>query len=423
MEQVLFRHNRPGRCVTFAEYRAEGGFAALEKALSGMSPNDVQQVVIDANLRGRGGAGFPTGKKWSFVPRDIPGPRYLICNCDEMEPGTYKDRILLEANPYSLVEGMTLAAYAIGVAHAFIFIRRGYEEAAENCRRAIAEAKDAGLLGKNILGSGFSLELDVHQSAGRYICGEETALMNALEGRRANPRSKPPFPAVKGLWGRPTVVNNVETLANIPAIVAGGAAWFKGLATIPEAAGTKLFCVSGHVNNAACFELPLGMSLGEIIDGPCGGMLPGREFKACIPGGASTPFFTREHWNVPMDFDAVARAGSRLGTGGIVVFDRNTCMVAATLNLVSFYARESCGWCTPCREGLPFVKDVLARIEAGAGREEHIAILREHVQYLNYAFCPLAPGAMGPVEGLLRLFEDEIREHIVLGRCPFGGKV
>lgn len=409
--------------MTFAEYRAEGGFAALEKALSGMSPNDVQQVVIDANLRGRGGAGFPTGKKWSFVPRDIPGPRYLICNCDEMEPGTYKDRILLEANPYSLVEGMTLAAYAIGVAHAFIFIRRGYEEAAENCRRAIAEAKDAGLLGKNILGSGFSLELDVHQSAGRYICGEETALMNALEGRRANPRSKPPFPAVKGLWGRPTVVNNVETLANIPTIVAGGAAWFKGLATIPEAAGTKLFCVSGHVNNAACFELPLGMSLGEIIDGPCGGMLPGREFKACIPGGASTPFFTREHWNVPMDFDAVARAGSRLGTGGIVVFDRNTCMVAATLNLVSFYARESCGWCTPCREGLPFVKDVLARIEAGAGREEHIAILREHVQYLNYAFCPLAPGAMGPVEGLLRLFEDEIREHIVLGRCPFGGKV
>ncbi|BBA71861.1 NADH-quinone oxidoreductase subunit NuoF [Geobacter sulfurreducens] len=422
MEQVLFRHNRPGRCVTFAEYRAEGGFAALEKALSGMSPNDVQQAVIDANLRGRGGAGFPTGKKWSFVPRDIPGPRYLICNCDEMEPGTYKDRILLEANPYSLVEGMTLAAYAIGVAHAFIFIRRGYEEAAENCRRAIAEAKEAGLLGKNILGSGFSLELDVHQSAGRYICGEETALMNALEGKRANPRSKPPFPAVKGLWGRPTVVNNVETLANIPAIVANGAAWFKGLARISEASGTKLFCVSGHVNNAACFELPLGMSLGEIIDGPCGGMLPGREFKACIPGGASTPFFTREHWNVPMDFDAVARAGSRLGTGGIVVFDRSTCMVAATLNLVSFYARESCGWCTPCREGLPFVKDVLARIEAGAGREEHIAILREHVQYLNYAFCPLAPGAMGPVEGLLRLFEDEIREHIVMGRCPLGGK-
>ncbi|WP_298272974.1 NADH-quinone oxidoreductase subunit NuoF [Geobacter sp.] len=422
MEQLLFRHNRPGRCVTFAEYRAEGGFAALEKTLSGMSPAEVQQVVIDSGLRGRGGAGFPTGKKWSFVPRDIPGPRYLICNCDEMEPGTYKDRVLLEANPYSLVEGITLAAYAIGVAHAFIFIRRGYEEGAENCRRAIAEAKAAGLLGENILGSGFSLEIDVHQSAGRYICGEETALMNALEGRRANPRSKPPFPAVKGLWGRPTVVNNVETLANIPSIVANGAAWFKGLARIPEAAGTKLFCVSGHVRHTACFELPLGMTLGEIIDGPCGGMLPGREFKSCIPGGASTPFFTKEHWHVPMDFDTVARAGSRLGTGGIIVFDQGTCMVAATLNLIAFYARESCGWCTPCREGLPFVQDILARIEAGAGREEHIGVLREHVQYLSYAFCPLAPGAMGPVEGLLRLFEDEIREHISLGRCPFGGR-
>ncbi len=422
MEQVLFRHNRPGRCVTFTEYRAEGGFGALEKALTGMSPNDVQQVVMDSNLRGRGGAGFPTGKKWSFVPRDIPGPRYLICNCDEMEPGTYKDRVLLEGNPYSLVEGMTLAAYAIGVAHAFIFIRRGYEEGAENCRRAIAEAKAAGFLGENILGSGFSLELDVHQSAGRYICGEETALMNALEGKRANPRSKPPFPAVKGLWGRPTVVNNVETLANIPASWQTARPGSMGWHDYPEA-GTKLFCVSGHVRNTACFELPLGMTLGEIIDGPCGGMLPAREFKACIPGGASTPFFTKAHWNVPMDFDTVAKAGSRLGTGGIVVFDQDTCMVAATLNLVSFYARESCGWCTPCREGLYYVQDVLARIEAGAGREEHIAILREHVQYLNFAFCPLAPGAMGPVEGLLRLFEDEIREHIVLGRCPFGGKL
>jgi NADH-quinone oxidoreductase subunit F len=335
-----------------------------------------------------------------------------------MEPGTYKDRVLLEKNPYSLVEGMTLAAYAIGVNHAFIFIRRGYEEAAENLRRAIAEAKGAGLLGENILGSGFSLELDVHQSAGRYICGEETALMNALEGRRANPRSKPPFPAVKGLWGRPTVVNNVETLANVPAIVANGPEWFKGLARIPEAAGMKLFCMSGHVRNRVCVELPLGMTLGEIIEGPCGGMLPGRTFKACIPGGASTPFFTKEHWDVPMDFDTVAKAGSRLGTGGVIVFDTDTCMVAATLNLTRFFARESCGWCTPCREGLPFVREILSRIEAGEGSEEHIAILREHVRYLNYAFCALAPGAMGPVEGLLRLFEDEIREHITLGRCP-----
>jgi len=419
MEQVLFRHNRPGRAATFTEYCGEGGFDALKKALKELSPNDVQQLVIDANLRGRGGAGFPTGKKWSFVPRDLPGPRWLICNCDEMEPGTFKDRVLLEANPWSLVEGIILACYAIGVSHAFIFIRRGYETAAGNVRRAIAEAKAAGLLGDNILGSGFSCDIDLHVSAGRYICGEETALMNALEGKRANPRSKPPFPAVKGLWGGPTVVNNVETLANIPYIIANGPAWFKGLAKIPEAAGTKLFCISGHVQNTVCMELPLGMPLGDIIDGPCGGMLPGKRFKACIPGGASTPFFTEEHRGVPMDFDTVAKAGSRLGTGGIIVFDEETCLVGATLNLVKFYARESCGWCTPCREGLPFVVDVLARLEAGKGETEDIDILREHVKYLNLAFCALAPGAMGPVEGLLRLFEDEIREHIIKKKCPF----
>lgn len=421
MEQVLFRHNHPDRMVSLEEYRLEGGFEAWAKAVRAMSPDEVQQAVIDSGLRGRGGAGFPTGKKWSFVPRDLPGPRYLICNCDEMEPGTYKDRVLLEKNPYLLVEGMALAAYALQVNHAFIFIRRGYEQAAHNLRQAIDEARRAGLLGSNILAGGFSLELDLHQSAGRYICGEETALMNALEGLRANPRAKPPFPAIKGLWGQPTVVNNVETLANIPAIIERGPAWWKGLAAIPEAAGTKLFCISGHVQKTECIELPLGITLGEIIDGPCGGMRPGSSFKACIPGGASTPYFTSDHWQVAMDFDAVAKAGSRLGTGGIVVFDQNTCMVGATLNLIRFFARESCGWCTPCREGLPFVQHILERIEDGQGRPEDIDILREHVQRLNYAFCALAPGAMGPVEGLLRLFGDELDEHIAKGKCPFKG--
>jgi NADH-quinone oxidoreductase subunit F len=243
--------------------------------------------------------------------------------------------------------------------------------------------------------------------------------MNALEGKRANPRSKPPFPAVKGLWGGPTVVNNAESLANVPGIIGNGPEWFKGLARTPEAAGMKLFCVSGNVARTGCFELPLGMPLGEIIDGPCGGMRPGSSFKACLPGGASTPYFTADHWQVPMDFDPVAKAGSRLGTGGIVVFDQTTCMVAATLNLTRFYARESCGWCTPCREGLPYVNQILSTIEAGNGSEEHIAILRDHVKLLNYAFCALAPGAMGPVDGLLRHFMDELQEHIVKRRCPF----
>jgi len=419
MKQILLRYEHDGHCLTFDEYRGEDGFKSLARALGEMSPNDVQQAVIDSGLRGRGGAGFPTGRKWSFVPRDLPGPRYLICNADEMEPGTYKDRVLLEQNPWLLIEGMALTCYALGVNHAFIFIRRGYEQAAANLRQGISEARRAGFLGKDILGSDFSLELDVHQSAGRYICGEETALINALEGIRANPRAKPPFPAVKGLWGQPTVVNNVETLANIPAIIAQGPAWWKGLAATPEAAGTKLFCISGHVRNTECFELPLGITLGEIIDGPCGGMRPGSSFKACIPGGASTPFLTHEHWGVAMDFDPVVKAGSRLGTGGIIVFDQNTCMVAATLNLIRFFARESCGWCTPCREGLPFVRHILERIENGQGAMDDMPILRDHVRQLNYAFCALAPGAMGPVEGLLRLFEDEVRDHIVKGKCPF----
>ncbi len=419
MEQILFKHNRHDHVTTFSEYYSEGGYDALRRALRDMSPDEVQQAVIDSGLRGRGGAGFPTGKKWSFVPRNLPGPRYLICNCDEMEPGTYKDRILLEKNPHLLIEGMALACYALGAEHAFVFIRRGYEQAAENLRQGIAKALRAGLLGDKILNSSFCLKLELHQSAGRYICGEETALMNALEGIRANPRAKPPFPAVKGLWGQPTVVNNVETLANIPAIISGGAAWWKGLAATPEAAGTKLFCISGHVNRTDCFELPLGTTLGAIIDGPCAGMRPGSTFKACIPGGASTPYFTGEHWDVAMDFDPVAKAGSRLGTGGIVVFDQTTCMVAVTLNLIRFFARESCGWCTPCREGLPFVQHILERIEDGLGHAGDIDILHEHVNLLNYAFCALAPGAMGPVDGLLRHFKDELKEHIIAKRCPF----
>jgi NADH-quinone oxidoreductase subunit F len=418
MEPLLFKHNRPDRVVTFSEYCDEGGFEGLKKALKGMSPDEVQQTVIDSGLRGRGGAGFPTGKKWSFVPRNLPGPRWLICNCDEMEPGTYKDRVLLEANPYSLIEGMTLACYAIGARHAFIFIRKGYEKAAANLARGIFEARQAGLLGERILGTDISIDLDLHLSAGRYICGEETALINALEGKRPNPRLKPPFPAVKGLWDGPTVVNNVETLANVPAIIANGGAWFKGLAKNPEGAGNKLYCVSGSVAKRVCLELPIGTTLREIIDVHCGGMRDGKKFKACIPGGASTQYLTAEHLDTPMDFDTVVKVGSRLGSGGIIIFDESHCLVEATLNLINFFARESCGWCTPCREGLPFVKEILSRMEAGRGEERDLEILREHIKYLNYSFCALAPGAMAPVDGLLRHFEGEMREHILKRRCP-----
>lgn len=420
MELVLFKHNRPGRSVTMTEYRDEGGFEALKKALSTMSPDEVQQTVLDSGLRGRGGAGFPTGKKWSFVPRNLPGPRWLICNCDEMEPGTYKDRVLLEKNPYCLIEGVTLASYALGVRHAFIFIRRDYEAAAENLQHGINEAKKAGLLGERILGSDFSLDIDLHLSAGRYICGEETALINALEGKRPNPRTKPPFPAVKGLWGGPTVVNNVETLASVPSIVAHGPSWFKGLARNQEGAGTKLFCVSGAVAKPTCVELPIGTPLREIIDHSCGGMKPGKRFKACIPGGASTQFLPAAHLDVPMDFDPVVKAGSRLGSGAVIVFDEGHCLVAATLNMIAFFARESCGWCTPCREGLPYVQEILQRIEKGRGEEEDLELLREHIKFLSYSFCALAPGAMAPLEGLLTSFENEVREHITQKRCPLG---
>ncbi|MBJ6725680.1 NADH-quinone oxidoreductase subunit NuoF [Geomesophilobacter sediminis] len=421
MEQVLFRHNRPDRSVTFEEYCAEGGFDALKKALTAMTPDEVQQTVIDSGLRGRGGAGFPTGKKWSFVPRNLPGPRWLICNGDEMEPGTYKDRVLLEKNPFSLIEGVTLASYALGVRHAFIFLRRDYETAAANLQAGIDAAKKAGLLGERILGTEFSCDIDLHLSAGRYICGEETALINALEGKRPNPRQKPPFPAVKGLWGGPTVVNNVETLANVPAIIANGAAWFKGLARNPEGAGTKLFCVSGSVVNPVCIELPIGTPLREIIDQACGGLKPGKKFKACIPGGASTQFLSEAHLDVPMDFDPVVKVGSRLGSGAIIVFDEGHCLVEATLNLIKFFARESCGWCTPCREGLQFVKEILERIERGGGEERDLDLLRDHTRFLSYAFCAFAPGAMSPLDGLLANFEDEVREHITRKRCPLKG--
>lgn len=417
MEQVLFKNRKPERPLTFQEYCEQGGYEALKKAMN-MAPEEIVTVVKDSSLKGRGGAGFPTGVKWTFLPKEI-GDRYIIANCDEMEPGTYKDRILLEANPHILIEGILITAFALSVKESFIFIRRAYSYAASLLEKAIEEARLKGFLGKNILGTSFSTEIKVHLSAGRYICGEETALINALEGIRPNPRARPPYPAAKGLWQQPTVVNNVETLSNIPGIVMNGSDWFKDLAATPEGAGTKLFCVSGRVNRSECFELPIGIPLRELVETHCQGMKNGTKFKACIPGGTSTPYMAAEHLDVPLDFDAVEKAGSRLGTGAVIVFDENDCLVDATWNLMKFFARESCGWCTPCRNGLPYIKHLLSKIEMGQGKMDDVEILREHVHYLEYAFCAFAPGAIGPLEGLLRLFEKEIKDHIHQGRCPF----
>lgn len=419
--QLLFKNRIPGETVFIDGYRKNGGYEGLLKAIKETTPAEVTELVKKANLRGRGGAGFPTGLKWSFFPSDKPGPKYLVCNCDEMEPGTYKDGVLLRSDPHQLIEGVIISAYALQTPVAYIFIRYAYEDCAQNLERAVVEAAAAGFLGKNILGSGFDCEIHVHRSAGRYICGEETALLNGLEGERPNPRLKPPFPAVRGLFNQPTTVNNVETLANIQHIITGGTEWFKDLALTAEGAGTKLFGLSGHLERTECFELPLGITLGEVVNEVGGGVRGGKKFKACLPGGASTPYLTARHLDVQLDFETIAQAGSRLGTAGVTVFDEDTCMVAVTLNLIRFFARESCGWCTPCRDGLPYVVWLLEQFELGKATEEHYELLKK--QFRNIAgrsFCALAEGAMGPVEGLFNCFEEELLDHIKKGGCPFG---
>jgi NADH-quinone oxidoreductase subunit F len=417
--QVLFQNRLPKRIATLDEYRQSGGYRALEDFIGKRPPAEVSARIDEAGLRGRGGAGFPAAKKWLSVPTDGAFPRYLAANCDEMEPGTFKDRILIHADPHLIIEGMILAGYATSASKAFLFVRPSYESSAVILERELELARQAGYLGRNILGSEFSFDIVVHRSGGRYICGEGTALLNAIMGKRPNPIKPPPHPTVKGLWDRPTVVNNIETLANVPHILRNGAEWFKNLALSKGGAGTKLYCVSGRVNNPGCFELPIGVRLSEIIDDFAEGLPAGLEFKACLPGGASTRYLTREHYDVEMDFDSLPAVGNRLGTAAIMVFDHKTCLVAATLNLIQFFARESCGWCTPCREGLPYIRDLLWRIEHGEGREEFIPMIREMCKYSWNSYCALAPGATSPVESLLTHFEDEVREHISQKKCPF----
>ena len=423
MELPLTQHIRPGEePLSLQEYERAGGYQAMRKALQQMAPADVTAEVKAANLRGRGGAGFPTGAKWSFVPMDdhAPRPKYLIANADEMEPGTFKDRLLLEGDPHQLLEGMIVSAYAIQAEVAYIFLRQEYTRAARLLTRAIAEASQAGYLGRNILRTGYSLHLHLHISAGRYICGEETALLNALEGKRATPRAKPPFPQVSGLWGKPTIVNNVETLCNVPHIIKHGAAWFKGLSHSDDG-GTKLYGVSGQVQRPGAWELPMGTTMRTILEEYAGGMRPGYTFRGVLPGGASTDFLVAEHLDVPMDFNAVQQAGSRLGTGTMIVLDDHTCPVAMVQNLEHFFAQESCGWCTPCRDGLPWTARILHAIEAGQGRPEDLELLAMHTKFLTLGntFCALAPGAVEPLQSALRYFRDDFEQHIRDHRCPW----
>jgi NADH-quinone oxidoreductase subunit F len=401
-------------------YERSGGYQALRKALQKMSPAEVIAAVKESNLRGRGGAGFPTGMKWGLVPAgsDAPHPKYLVANADEMEPGTFKDRLLMEGDPHQLIEGMIVAAYATGTDTAYIFIRGEYTTAARTLKKAVAEAYSANYLGQKIIGSDYDLEMVVHVSAGRYMCGEETGLLNALEGRRANPRTKPPYPAGAGLWGKPTTINNVETLCNVPHIINNGADWFRKLSRTQDG-GTKLYGVSGKVKRPGLWELPMGTTVREILEEHAGGMREGLRFRGLLPGGASTDFLTEQHLDVKMDFTEVQKAGSRMGTGTMIVLDDQTCPVGMVWNLERFFAQESCGWCTPCWAGLRWCERALRAIEEGRGQDGDIEKLAAQTQFFRpgHTFCALAPGAAEPLQSALNYFREDFQSHIRERRC------
>ncbi|MGS2811092.1 NADH-quinone oxidoreductase subunit NuoF [Nocardia sp. MW-W600-9] len=419
---VLSEHWDRPRSWTLDSYRATGGYEGLRAAVR-MAPDDVIQTVKDAGLRGRGGAGFPTGMKWSFIPQG-PGPdgtttpHYLVVNADESEPGTCKDIPLMLATPHTLIEGVVIAAYAIRAATAFIYVRGEVVPVLRRLQAAVAEAYAAGYLGRNILGSGFDLELIVHAGAGAYICGEETALLDSLEGRRGQPRLRPPFPAVAGLYACPTVVNNVESIASVPSILRKGTEWFRSMGS-EKSPGFTLYSLSGHVARPGQYEAPLGITLRELL-GYAGGVRAGHTLKFWTPGGSSTPLFTAEHLDVALDYEGVAAAGSMLGTKALQIFDDTTCVVRAVLRWTEFYAHESCGKCTPCREGTYWLVQLLRRLEAGQGTEADLDKLADIADNINgKSFCALGDGAASPIFSSLKYFRDEYLEHQRRGGCPF----
>jgi NADH-quinone oxidoreductase subunit F len=394
------------------------GYQGLERALKEFTPEQIIEEVKKSNLRGRGGAGFPAGMKWGFVPRDTSKPKYIIANADESEPATCKDRPLMEFDPHQLIEGMIIAGRAVNAHQGYIYIRGEYRYVQEIMDRAIAEAYARGYLGRSIRGSNFNFELCTHTGAGAYECGEESALMESLEGKRGYPRIRPPFPAVVGLYGCPTVINNVETLSAVPSILLHGGEWYANLGT-PRNGGTRLFCISGHVNRPGIYELPLGFNLMRMIDDVAGGMLGGKKLKAVIPGGSSTPLLTAEEADLAMDFDSVAKAGSMLGSGGVVVIDEDTCMVDVARRIIHFYAHESCGWCIPCREGTAWLRKLLDRFHDGGGRAEDIPLAGELAKnILGKTFCPLGDAAAMPIMSIVKKWRHEFEEHLS-GRCPY----
>lgn len=409
--RILLAHiDKPQQC-SIDTYEANGGYQAIRRAIPHIPPGDITASVKLSGLRGRGGAGFPTGLKWGFIPKEIAAPRYLVCNSDESEPGTFKDRLLIEKDPHQLIEGMILTSYAIGAEKAFIYCRGEYYEGLKKLRNAVEEARGRGYLGSRIFGSTFSLDIVVHPGAGAYIAGEETAQLNSLEGFRATPRLKPPFPAVAGLYGKPTIINNVETLCNVVHIVNRGADWFQAIGK-PKNTGTKIFQISGHVQRPGCYEFPLGVPLREVLE-VAGGMAPGRTFKACYPGGSSCALLTMGDLDILMDFDTLAARKSALGTASIIVMDDSADMVKVAHRLMVFYQNESCGKCTPCREGTRWVVQILARILAGKGTYEDLGVIEQVCSNMvSNSFCPLAVGAAPPISSAIQEFKSEFEAYI-----------
>jgi NADH-quinone oxidoreductase subunit F len=412
-EHVVMRENDIPNIGVFEVYLEHGGYSALRTAFTSKQPADIVKMVLDAGLRGRGGAGFPTGMKWSFLPKGVY-PRYLLCNCDESEPGTFNNHQIIDRNPHQLIEGVAISAFAIESNTAYIYMRGEFAKAAKILEQAIAQAYAAGFLGKNIFGTGYDLDIYVHRGAGAYICGEETALMESLEGKIGQPRNKPPFPAVAGLYSKPTIINNVETLANVPRIVEKGVEWYRSFGT-PKSPGTKCFSLSGHVNRPGNYELPFGTTLRELIESPHygGGMKGGRPVKIIIPGGASAPWLTADHLDTPLDYESVAAAGSMLGSGAVIVLNDTVSAPHLAYKMDEFFKHESCGKCTPCREGTHWLVKTLHRVNAGHGEADDIKTLHGiYQQMAGNCFCLLGESAVMPIKSALKLFPHEFEALI-----------